>query len=473
MENIKCIYCNKNESDGIRLSESDIIPGSLTNKKIINRNVCEIDHNNKFGETFESDVINKLAFIRNQLGLKSKNGMLPTYSAAYNIEGEKYSFQRKNEYVSKLGHEILASKKENSKTLLGPIEKINKIKKHEDAEVEEVNLNGKNILIETELDREVFFSLSMKRMAAKIGYEWHCKSHNLNEVKQEYKDIIKFICTGESNYDMVNIVKYPDLYELLDKKCSLGSHSLIEYNYKGNAYVLLYFFGLLIYKIKVSNGVLYDPNPIYEEFKLDGTGEQIKDKKTTQKNLDLAVENILNNLSTGAGPVVIIKDTRSDDFQKSLGDPIFSNKLYALLKEEIEIIEGREDMTEILNPRIEKLIITYDACNILGYKNFLKKIDNIKGEKEKLLQKITNSVGVMNLYTIYILGKKYSSESVQLCGFRKALAEIHKDIKNDFFCGRENLDREEITKLREILNNDNDFMKYFIQGEEIVEMDIR
>lgn len=471
MGNIKCIYCNKSESDGIRLSESDIIPGSLTNKKIINRNVCEVDHNNKFGETFESDVINKLAFIRNQLGLKSKNGMLPTYSAAYNIEGEKYSFQRKNEYVSKLGHEILASKKENSKTLLGPIEMTNKIKKHEDAEV--VNLNGKNILIETDLDREVFFSLSMKRMAAKIGYEWHCKSHNLNEVKQEYKDIIKFICTGESDYNMVNIVKCPDLYELLDTKCSLGSHSLIEYNYKGNAYVLLYFFGLLIYKIKVSNGTLYDPNPIYEEFKLDGTSEQIKDKKTTQKNLDLVVENILNDFLTEAGPVAIIKDTRSDDFQKSLDDPIFLKKLDALLKTEIEIIKGREDMTEILNPRIEKLIITYDACNILGYRNFLKKIDNIKGEKEKLLQTITNSVGVMNLYTIYILGKKYSSQSVQLCGFRRALAEIHKDIKSDFFCGRENLDHEGITKLREILNNDNDFIKNFIQGEKIVKMDIR
>ena len=38
MKNIKCIYCNKNESDGITLSESDIIPESLTNKKIINNN---------------------------------------------------------------------------------------------------------------------------------------------------------------------------------------------------------------------------------------------------------------------------------------------------------------------------------------------------------------------------------------------------------------------------------------------------
>ena len=79
----------------------------------------------------------------------------------------------------------------------------------------------------------------------------------------------------------------------------------------------------------------------------------------------------------------------------------------------------------------------------------------------------------MNLYTIYILGKKYSSQSVQLCGFRRALAEIHKDIKSDFFCGRENLDHEGITKLREILNNDNDFIKNFIQGEKIVKMDIR
>lgn len=49
----KCIYCNR--VDG--LSESDIIPDALTNVKIRNRNVCTVEHNNKFSDLFESRVI--------------------------------------------------------------------------------------------------------------------------------------------------------------------------------------------------------------------------------------------------------------------------------------------------------------------------------------------------------------------------------------------------------------------------------
>ena len=66
----KCIYCGKNHD----LSESDIIPDALTNARIFNNNVCRIEHNNRFSDMFESKVIEALAFITNELDIKSSKG---------------------------------------------------------------------------------------------------------------------------------------------------------------------------------------------------------------------------------------------------------------------------------------------------------------------------------------------------------------------------------------------------------------
>lgn len=60
----KCIYCGKDND----LSESDIILDALTNARILNKNVCRVEHNNKFSDMFESKVIEALSFITNELG---------------------------------------------------------------------------------------------------------------------------------------------------------------------------------------------------------------------------------------------------------------------------------------------------------------------------------------------------------------------------------------------------------------------
>lgn len=63
----KCIYCGAKDN----LSESDIIPDALTNARILNRNVCKTEHNNKFSDLFEYKVISELAFLTNSLDIKS------------------------------------------------------------------------------------------------------------------------------------------------------------------------------------------------------------------------------------------------------------------------------------------------------------------------------------------------------------------------------------------------------------------
>lgn len=84
----KCIYCGNTKD----LSESDIIPDALTNARILNKNVCRIEHNNKFSDMFESKVIESLAFITNELDIKSRKGKkYAAYNATLTIDGVDYN----------------------------------------------------------------------------------------------------------------------------------------------------------------------------------------------------------------------------------------------------------------------------------------------------------------------------------------------------------------------------------------------
>lgn len=86
----KCIYCGIDHD----LSESDIIPDALTNARILNRNVCRIEHNNKFSDMFESKVIDALSFITNEFDIKSSKGKkYAPYEAVVTIEGTDYNLK--------------------------------------------------------------------------------------------------------------------------------------------------------------------------------------------------------------------------------------------------------------------------------------------------------------------------------------------------------------------------------------------
>ena len=86
----RCIYCGKDND----LSESDIIPDALTDVRILNKHVCRIKHNNKFSDMFESKVIDALAFITNELDIKSSKGKkYALYDAVITIGGIDYNIK--------------------------------------------------------------------------------------------------------------------------------------------------------------------------------------------------------------------------------------------------------------------------------------------------------------------------------------------------------------------------------------------
>lgn len=250
----KCIYCNKGISEGVELSESDIIPDALSRKRIINNNVCKIEHNNKFSDKFESYVINNLEQLRNHLGIPGKSNKIPAYSAKYVIGNTVLTKKLTNKADFFTG-KIIQGTNGGKKVLLGDIENLQRLKGYSPEKVEILDFNNIEILQRIDIDLSLFFSNEMLRLAAKVGYEWFCKIFNINGVRPGYIEIINFIVDGATDAgDIVTIITDKDIYNMLNNQLDYGSHALTIYDSSdGNTYVLFSFFGLIIYKIRIKS----------------------------------------------------------------------------------------------------------------------------------------------------------------------------------------------------------------------------
>lgn len=116
---------------------------------------------------------------------------------------------------------------------------------------------------------DLFCSLHMARLVSKIGYEWFCKENKINYKNDNFKDIIRFITTGEG--DVINELNF---YKVVHEKITTGSHLIGFYRVDGDiVYAIVSLFGLAIYQIKlgeisnicIENGVIH-----CKEFLMDG-----------------------------------------------------------------------------------------------------------------------------------------------------------------------------------------------------------
>lgn len=146
----RCIYCGT-END---LSKSDVIPDALTNGKIINPNVCRVDHNNRFSDMFEDEVISKLAFITNELDIKSSKGnQYARYAASVIVEGTEYT-TKMNADTDLFNKKIMRSA--DGKSLIGPMDAIKKMKGIDYSKVTETDINQIEIEKRVSIDMGVF-----------------------------------------------------------------------------------------------------------------------------------------------------------------------------------------------------------------------------------------------------------------------------------------------------------------------------
>ena len=266
----KCIYCGKNHD----LSESDIIPDALTNARIFNNNVCRIEHNNRFSDMFESKVIEALAFITNELDIKSSKGKnYASYDAVITIEGTDYNLKLHGDNEIFNGRVIKSS---DNTQMISSYDKAVKIAKDE-SKVHPLDVNTIELEKKVKINNAIFFDTAMYRMLSKIAYEWYCSKNNISGYYNEFEDIVKFITTG-TGANPVSIIQEMEIYKMIDAEVNLGSHVLLalEKN-NGEIDVIISLFGLLIYRVIVTKNKPNDcsNNFLYTELRTDSSRREL------------------------------------------------------------------------------------------------------------------------------------------------------------------------------------------------------
>ncbi|WP_253198362.1 hypothetical protein [Clostridium gasigenes] len=270
IKNHSCIYCGT-END---LSESDIIPDALTNARITNRNVCRIEHNNKFSDLFEGEVIESLALISNELDVKSSKGKnYAKYESTVRIAGVDYDVSMSSELELFSGRVLKSADK---KHLMSSFEQVSKIEK-DPSKVKAIDIN--NIVVEkkVKINLEIYFKVAIFRLAAKIAFEWYCAKNNVSGYHDDFSNIISFITTGAGN-NPVSIIQSEELYRFIGNQANLGSHCLFAFqDSQSRISVVVYLFGIVMYRVIVSDNIpeFCTNNLLYQELCTDSSRKEI------------------------------------------------------------------------------------------------------------------------------------------------------------------------------------------------------
>lgn len=411
----KCIYCGKAGD----LSKSDIIPDALTNTKIINPNVCRVEHNNKFSDLFEDEVIGKLALITNELDIKSsKSKKYASYSTQINVDGTEYSTKISSET------ELFCNKKMRSvdgKFLIGPIEEIKKIKDANDKNITQIDVNQLEIEKKVNIDLSVFFSEAMYRMTAKIAFEWYCLHNDISGKIEAFEPIIQFITNGIGD-GIVAIVGNEELYNTIKVNTNFGSHILLSYLGKDNSVnILVSLFGIAIYNVKICNSLIEEcrNNVIFQELTLDA--KRVQFKFDTFENLIHNFYNKFTEFELGNGfKAMIPKDMTDLSLQYQLmyviNYPLFQCNLQCTNKPDEKIIK--------LIIKYMEEILQSSTITLRGLKRFVREHFKSFDEEIKLNPKGTNKKAMFMFYLLLVLGESN--------GAIKNLGDLNKDLKEKF-----------------------------------------
>lgn len=462
----KCIYCGKGAADNVELSESDIIPDGLTNVKIKNKNVCTIEHNNKFSDMFESKIINDLSFIRNHLNIKGKNKQYPAYEAKFKINDKKYVVKKIISNSSIIGRRPIRD--ENNSTLLAPIEELAKFKGFQEAKVEPLNLNDIDIEQQILIQLSIFVSDEIKRLIAKIAYEWHCKLSNINDRYEEYTNIINFIISGKnsSTDDCVSIVTEDYLYSVLKEQHDIGSHVLVRFVKNNSIYVLVSFFGLVIYQVKVCDNLQAigsDNLFISQSFPVVGKGKLIPgtcvDSLFEDLNESSQIIGTLNGLNVMAYLPSIEEKT-----ELSISDKLFMLKLSGILEKMLSKVNypDLEKLVAVIRENLNELLST-SFFHINELKRFV-----IEYRLERGIQinvRTSDKRFWFNLYAIYTTGK-FVEDGVY-CNIDDIVGLVQKNL-GKAQNSQINITDEMLKKIKTQILSDEEYMTFLKRGAEIV-----
>lgn len=441
----KCIYCNS-----LEVNESDIIPVSLTNAKITKKNVCTLKHNNVFGNTFESDVINKLSFLRDQLDIMGKGKKYPDTFVGIKV-GDS-TFKRK---LTK--HSVIFGDKPMSsgdkKTKFGPVEILRKIAESEQqkgkvlVDFKEVDINNEEIEQEFEIDLTAFIGRSAKRLIAKIAYEWFCYFYNIEERLEDFTDIINYICEDYwSAEELVSYVLTKEVYDSFKQSTEHGSHTLVAYEDENSINVIVSFFGICIYKVKLLSkpNARFTKNCFVQEFQLTSNRKTLS-QQTVEGFQQFIKDTFIPTYFPGIGMALYPKKELRDKYDWDL---IGLYQWFISSKDFVEIMETEDE--RLVNLVLQNYVDILNG-NLLHVRNLKRFAKEAIDEKEdiKLNPNAHGGEKILFYYLVFRIGKQFDVEVSDAC--IKEILHSKVNAQNELVINRE-LEKE---MLSEILNDVN------------------
>lgn len=401
-EKHRCIYCNTSND----LSKSDIIADALTNARIYNNNVCRIAHNNKFSDLFESEVIEKLAFITNSLDIKSSKGKnYQKYDARLTIDGIDYKTTLSSQAELFMNGKVLTSA--NGKSKLAEMALIEKMAHGNKDAIETVDINKQIIEQKVKIDIAVYFSTAMFRMISKVAYEWYCAENDISGKHEEFDNIIKFITEGTGD-NPVSVITDEEVYNTLRDHSLLGSHILLSYNADDGENVIVSLFGIAIYRVLIADMVpsFCHVNCSYLELTTNGEKknaggyESIQDAES--KAFCCAFDETGTHAEYFGGLKAVIADSYSKERNNALLWITYILPFTANIARSTSITEDNKEIVSIIIAGIDD-ILNSGMLQLKTLKRFVK--ENFTGNPIKLNEHPNNASVSFLFYVLYRIGK--------------------------------------------------------------------
>lgn len=202
-----CIYC-KGVPPSVEPSVSDIIPYALMGGKkfTLNNKVCK-SCNNRINTEVENKIISDLVLFRRRLQLKKRRGgKIPSeYKLSITENGKQFDtkpFKHSGMPETILDSERYLFSKDGEARAFGPKKLIDDNRSRRKKFVKTYPFNpskGVVSVYETFVLRpDVFFSLEMQRMVAKICFEWFIlECHEVDPLSSDYDAVRDAILHGD------------------------------------------------------------------------------------------------------------------------------------------------------------------------------------------------------------------------------------------------------------------------------------
>lgn len=446
---MKCIYCGSSED----LSKSDIIPDALTNGKIINPCVCRVNHNNKFSDLFEDDVIKAFAVITNELDVKSSKGnKYAPYDALIEIAGNQYKTKVSYGTDAFSGQRIMKSK--DGKSLIGPLEEIKKIKGANEADIKIIDVNEEVVEQSIALDLSIFFSESIYRLACKIAYEWFCLRNKIEDRYDQFDEIVNYITEGDECNNTVKIVADAEVYSFFNNLAGFGSHVLLSYeDTDGYIHVIVNLFGIVMYDVVLcKNNELCRSKALFQMITLDSIKKSFS--YTDINDLVNNFNNSFNEVKIDNVVCKIPKDLLDDSMNEKYSYIcIYDHLLHLNLTKDTQV------MIPILLRNIED-VLQASALTMRGLRRFVREHRDYIDSQKELNPKASYKKGIFLFYMLYIVGKNEEINS---------LLDLNTFLRQNFGEGEIQVTEESASRLLTEMLKDNTYIEKIKFGADKIE----